>query len=292
MYNVTSKNVDAGINPQFRDFLVNNFEKYLDRHNLTKRTVRSYKSDINQFLKWITDNRPYLPITSIDKIIVNKYLRHIKMTKGVAAAQRKLSALRRFSTFLSINEFIENSFTTDVSANPSDLDKYKKYINNKHYYSDAKAFSDWLYQNGLKVEDVNKGTINVYLSNLNNLFKASTVRRKASSLKTFIEWYYDSSGSITKPAPQKSNKKYSKYALYAASAMTLGFIVTAQQPSSNINWDTNTPKTISIKNYPSSYQNNTKYIETAPIRIILDNDQPTDNSVSDPFILELCNSHV
>lgn len=144
------------------------FLAHLDETGVTSKTLKFYKSDISHFTAWLllrictlgteaenlTEAIPFL-----SKSIAFEYKKFL-LDNGVAklTTNRRLSALRNLSRFLTASQIMDFDFMEGLSnlSNETDetyplLYEFKKYLkdekisNNtiKSYLSDVKQFISW-----------------------------------------------------------------------------------------------------------------------------------------------------
>ncbi|MEI6846369.1 MAG: site-specific tyrosine recombinase XerD [Candidatus Firestonebacteria bacterium] len=86
----------------------------IERH-YPESTVKSYKNDINQFLNFI-EKKGILEAAKIDKHDILDYLSLMKEKYDPASSARKLSAIKTFFKFLSLEKNIEKNPAAELEA--------------------------------------------------------------------------------------------------------------------------------------------------------------------------------
>ncbi|MBX4205841.1 site-specific integrase [Candidatus Microgenomates bacterium] len=151
------------------------FENYLrEVKNVSKNTIRFYRSDLNHFSNWLIEQLKPLGVLleSIDEAIPylnNKTVEDYKnnlIGSGVAlkTINRRLSTLRIYSSFLASEGHIQSDFASEVvnlseSTNKKVHDYHEPVLGHfelylkkqgasantvKNYMADIKQFFDWM----------------------------------------------------------------------------------------------------------------------------------------------------
>lgn len=153
-----------------------NFINYLTNKNLSKKSLKNYKSDINHFTSWlIMKVRTYgsfvesleetLPFLSQDT--ASEYREYLEKNKiPLKTINRRLATLRHFSNFLIEENLITYNFMDGIQNKKHHkiskdntllplVNDFKAYLIGKkvsestvkNYTSDVKQFINWLEKN-------------------------------------------------------------------------------------------------------------------------------------------------
>jgi integrase/recombinase XerC len=95
--------------------------KYLKaERNFSNNTLRAYKTDIEDFISFLKEENG-ASFSDADKILLRKYMALLSEKKlGKSTLARKMSSLRAFYKFLTLNEFVEISPLENMSAPKKD----------------------------------------------------------------------------------------------------------------------------------------------------------------------------
>ena len=149
-----------------------NYQKYLEDKNFAAVSVKNYLSDANNFESWAVDNHKDLStLTPTDFALYISSL-HAK-AESISTINRRRTSLKAFFNYLRGTGIITQPETAFAPA-PDLLTEYKKHLVSlntptntiKNYLSDTKG----------------------YLNKASGDYASSTLARKQSSLKRFLEW--------------------------------------------------------------------------------------------------------
>jgi integrase/recombinase XerC len=100
--------------------------KYLDylqfQRNVSPHTIRSYASDLRQFLHYLThapggEGRPEPELNQIDNLTIREFLGTLYQRKNMKSSiARKLASVRSFMKYLSVHEAIETNPARNVAS--------------------------------------------------------------------------------------------------------------------------------------------------------------------------------
>jgi site-specific recombinase XerD len=178
--------------------ILNDFSNYLLEIGLSKFSIKNYKSDARQYLKWIYYQNVSFPI---NQTTAKNYIIGLKKEEADSTINRRLSSLKHFYHFLySRNLASESEIKLQGQAlvkNPNKvLLDFENYLKKekislktiKNYRSDIKYFNQWLNLQNINLEKANSILIRTYISGLYNRKKTSSITRARSSLNRFLAW--------------------------------------------------------------------------------------------------------
>jgi site-specific recombinase XerD len=190
--------------------LTRNFEGWLTRQNLSPASVRNYVSDINGFLEWLA-NLP-LPERQFTSQVIDQYRQHlVKIQKPLTSANRSLSSLRRFGTYLAEANLAAQDPTLDLrnitqeelTTPPPRQSLTQQFAHSlareqlaeatiKNYVSDVNQFFAWLpqYEQGVDLQGFTPQLITQFRQYLRVDLQVvpASIDRKISSLRRFFAW--------------------------------------------------------------------------------------------------------
>ncbi len=144
------------------------FENYLQKTGITKKSIKNYKSDISHFMGWailklktigtyienLSDLSPFLTSKFITEylsyMIGNNFPRQ--------TVNRRLSTLRHLSKFLIASQIIDFDFMGSIQNLPSEELKLSSSLSNHKSVHDFRSF--------LEAQSVSKNTIKNYMSDV------------------------------------------------------------------------------------------------------------------------------
>lgn len=115
--------------------VVENFFKYLDKLPVSRRTVRSYKSDFWNFYKWIATNKGdglYVVFSKESpSLVFDQYKEYLRTTDSPRkTVNRRLSSLRHFSRFMRLQGLVDERVVQGISNVPlSDIERGRERAN-------------------------------------------------------------------------------------------------------------------------------------------------------------------
>ncbi len=202
---------------------IKSFIDFLIEHKSSKATVKNYRADISQFVKWYeaTYKTTFSPNDVTNQIIASYKTVRLSSDSNNTLSQktieRHLSSLRKFFSYLlSENITTSNPFAASeekqIEKDIWHIQAFKNflYVNNssnltiKNYIIDVRQFLKWVEevvqaQEAWIVTDqniftyINKNLIEEYRSRLieSSGFSPTSVNRKLSSLRKYISWAVD-----------------------------------------------------------------------------------------------------
>jgi len=168
------------------------FSLYLRAINVSSRSRSNYVSDIKHF-------STYSP--TLETITKDNVLNYVLALKNGAVSEtvinRRLSSLRHFARFQNQNymDGVRN-FRTVTKRNTIDGFSNKLLSDNLglktvvNYKSDARSFLNWLKKEGADISSVQDWQIRKYLLEIKVDISESTLKRKISSIRRLLEWYW------------------------------------------------------------------------------------------------------
>lgn len=201
----------------FIDFLIN------QKNRPSKATVKNYKADINQFVRWYETkfHEDFDPV-NISHLTLSEYkIDRVESknnqsvpTISLRTFERHLSSLRKLFNFLKLDGYIDSSPFEQmnvsaealVKSDPFRIKDFKDnlYVYNaskltiKNYVIDVKQFLNWAEEvTGVKeawdmadkdvLQKIDNGLVEEYKNRLvNQNFSPLTINRKLSSLRKYI----------------------------------------------------------------------------------------------------------
>ena len=159
------------------DYILLFLEKSLTEKNLTLSSINSYKGDLNEFYKFLIENKIQVFTCTYDHIVLWIDLLKKKSFEH-STLSRKISTLRQFFNFLFTEKLIAiNPITNIVSPKKNiilpkfldeeDIKKILKYLyNNKDTFKNLQTLvlTELLYVTGLRVTEL----VSMKLSNIND----------------------------------------------------------------------------------------------------------------------------
>jgi site-specific recombinase XerD len=195
----------------FQDFL------FSQKNPPTRVTVKNYLADIRRFIRWY-ESRGVGEFTpaEVTTALINRYREDLSDTSP-RSAERYMSSLRKFFSFLHTTELISsNPFRLIAEAekkepapDPWQLIKFKEFlyregispISSKNYVLDLEQFFTWLTQVAGNFDHydlnernlfskIDRGLLEEYKRRLITETQASpnTINRKLSSLRRYVLW--------------------------------------------------------------------------------------------------------
>ena len=100
---------------------VNNFLRYLILHGVSKKSIKFYKSDLNNFLSW-SDNR------NVDSKLIREFVNSQTKITPPSTLNRRLSTLRAYS------EFLDKNFMSGVANVSKVLDSKRSSLKTSKFF--------------------------------------------------------------------------------------------------------------------------------------------------------------
>jgi len=181
------------------------FSSYLRAINVSSRSRSNYASDIKHF-------STYSP--ALENITKDHVLNYVLTLKNNAVSEtvinRRLSSLRHFARFQNKNymDGVRN-FRTVLKQNTIDGFSNKLLSDNLgpktivNYRSDARGFLEWLKKEGTDISTVSDWQIKKYLLEIKADLSEATLKRKLSSIRRLLEWYWEA--NLVQPKINHSN---------------------------------------------------------------------------------------
>lgn len=98
-------------------YIVNDYRYYLSKERgLSKNTISAYIRDINQYMVYLEKYHQITSVDWLDKKLLENYLKTLRKNFSQASYARKLTALKSFHQFLTLEDEIKVDFTKDIDA--------------------------------------------------------------------------------------------------------------------------------------------------------------------------------
>lgn len=170
-----------------------NFSDYLRELDISSRSRSNYVSDIKHFATY----SPTLETISKDDVL--NYVLILKNNfVSETVINRRLSSLRHFARFQNQNYMDEvRNFRKVAKRNTIDDFSNKLLSDNLgaktvvNYRSDARSFLEWLKKEGADISTVQDWQIKKYLLEIKADISEATLKRKISSIRRLLEWYWE-----------------------------------------------------------------------------------------------------
>ena len=89
--------------------IINEFLDYISKvRKFSSHTIRSYRTDLEQFLVFLTSYNSKILITDIDKSVIQHYIQKLSNSSvGDKTLLRKVSTIKSLFKFLTFNNLVE-----------------------------------------------------------------------------------------------------------------------------------------------------------------------------------------
>lgn len=175
------------------------FSDYLTKQpRIARTTIRNYTVDVAHFLRWWqTYCGKRSPLDTVTGENIASYISVLPLS--TASKQRRLSALRKFFSFLKMQgSIVRSPFDQAVAAreetdhwNIKDFANYL-YVYNaseltiKYYTLDVKHFVRWVQRNNLAA--INHQALAAYKTQLAQDYTTATINRKHAAINKYLSW--------------------------------------------------------------------------------------------------------
>jgi len=183
-----------------------NFLNYLSEMNLSRSSIKNYKSDISYFIRWLNYKYPKGALSKFSLSAIDEYISFLRSSKtSYVTINRRLTTLRHFTNFLVERGFIDRNFMKQYrnvdKRSESDMRKLLGFFEEnllyegvsgksaKNYKSDVKSYISWLYKLGMGQEDINSETSSAYHKELLKIRAERSVKRSKTCVNRFIRWF-------------------------------------------------------------------------------------------------------
>ena len=146
------------------DTITDKFKTFLIDSGVSKLTIKNYISDLNQFANWLIAYTTQIGVHAnnlteavpfINDNTANEYKTSLaSSTSSKLTINRKLSTLRKFGSFLTIEGVMDYDFTSNLVNLSTTTKKTKKQVPSKQ---ELKGFEEYLTSQG-----VSKNTLKNY----------------------------------------------------------------------------------------------------------------------------------
>lgn len=98
-------------------FIFKDYEYYLKRErDLSDNTVKNYLNDVNQYLEFLNRYHNISNVRHLNKKVLNNYLKNLRKKYSNSTYARKLTSIKSFYHFLSIENEIDNNDAVNIEA--------------------------------------------------------------------------------------------------------------------------------------------------------------------------------
>ena len=176
--------------------IINEFLNYIGKvRKFSSHTIRSYRTDLEQFLVFLTSYNSKILITDIDKSVIQHYIQKLsKSGIGDKTLLRKVSTIKSLFKFLTFNNLVEFNIA-ELIPSPKTAKKIPNYLTKKQVdklmnLPDLthntgimhRSILELFYSTGIRISEL----VNIKLNDVNIKNKTIKVRGKGNKERMVI----------------------------------------------------------------------------------------------------------